>query len=256
MSSSLPIPVLLGIYSLAIASVCYFGSSIAERISQDHRKLQLCLSFISGFLLALALLIFLPKSAEELGSLEKSAHWMLAGLLTIFFLERFFCFHHHEEKGCEKHSHDLTIGSTLVGLTVHSALEGIALAATMISHHGVGLVVLIGILFHKPFEGFTIGSLLKDNPAKASTKKLINIAFAFSAPIAAFIYYFLSNSIDVFSIGEALAFSAGVFLCISLSDLLPELHFHDHDKILMSLSLLAGIAVVFAFGLFEFGHSH
>ncbi len=41
----------------------------------------------------------------------------------------------------------------------------------------------------------------------------------------------------------ALAFSAGTFLCISLSDLLPELQFHRHDRVKLSAALLFGLAV-------------
>lgn len=38
----------------------------------------------------------------------------------------------------------------------------------------------------------------------------------------------------------ALSFSAGTFLCIALSDLLPELQFHSHDRFKLSVALLAG----------------
>ena len=44
----------------------------------------------------------------------------------------------------------------------------------------------------------------------------------------------------------ALAFSAGTFLCIALSDLLPELQFHAHDRSKLSLALLAGVALMAA----------
>ena len=43
-----------------------------------------------------------------------------------------------------------------------------------------------------------------------------------------------------------LAFSAGTFLCIALSDLLPELQFHAHDRAKLSLALLAGFALMAA----------
>ena len=32
-------------------------------------------------------------------------------------------------------------------------------------------------------------------------------------------------------VGCALAFAAGVFLCIALADLLPEVAFHAHDRL-------------------------
>jgi zinc and cadmium transporter len=57
-------------------------------------------------------------------------------------------------------------------------------------------------------------------------------------------------------VGCALAFSAGVFLCISLSDLLPELEFHAHDRLKLSLALLIGVAVAYAIGFVEPEHAH
>jgi zinc and cadmium transporter len=56
-------------------------------------------------------------------------------------------------------------------------------------------------------------------------------------------------------VGCALAFSAGVFLCISLGDLLPELHFHTHDRVKLSAALLLGITISYALGYLE-PHPH
>ena len=49
----------------------------------------------------------------------------------------------------------------------------------------------------------------------------------------------------------ALAFSAGTFLCIALSDLLPELQFHSHDRFQLSVALLAGFALMAATAMAE-----
>ena len=44
-------------------------------------------------------------------------------------------------------------------------------------------------------------------------------------------------------VAAGVAFSAGVFLCVSMSDLLPELQFHSHDRVALSVALVAGLAV-------------
>src|SRR5262245_37982660 len=49
----------------------------------------------------------------------------------------------------------------------------------------------------------------------------------------------------------ALAFSAGTFLCIALSDLLPELQFHSHDRLPLSVALLLGFALMVGTALLE-----
>ena len=50
-----------------------------------------------------------------------------------------------------------------------------------------------------------------------------------------------------------MAFSAGIFLCISLGDLLPEVHFHSHDRLQLSGMLLLGVLLAL---LIEVSHSH
>jgi zinc and cadmium transporter len=57
-------------------------------------------------------------------------------------------------------------------------------------------------------------------------------------------------------LGGALGFAAGVFLCIALADILPEVHFHTHDRLKLSVVLLAGVALAYAIGFVEPGHEH
>jgi zinc and cadmium transporter len=57
-------------------------------------------------------------------------------------------------------------------------------------------------------------------------------------------------------IGCALAFSAGVFLCISLADLLPELAFHAHDRLPLTMVLAIGVALAWLIGYLEPAHTH
>lgn len=57
------------------------------------------------------------------------------------------------------------------------------------------------------------------------------------------------------SVGCTLAFSAGAFLCISLTDLIPEALSHSHDKLKLSGALLLGSALTVAIELLS-GQSH
>jgi zinc and cadmium transporter len=85
-----------------------------------------------------------------------------------------------------------------------------------------------------------------------------NVLFAAVCPIGAMAFYLGSESFgsnEQFVLGATLAFSAGVFLCISLGDLLPELHFHSHDRLKLSLMLLVGVALSVTFELLP-GHQH
>ena len=67
-------------------------------------------------------------------------------------------------------------------------------------------------------------------------------------PLGVLVFYFGLMSSDSNGGGSliaayALAFSAGTFLCIASSDLLPELQFHQHDRGKLSAALLLGLGV-------------
>lgn len=144
-----------------------------------------------------------------------------------------------------------------IGLTIHTMIDGVALAASMRadwilldSYQGlsllVGLGVFLAILLHKPLDALTISTLMTDAGASKTSRRLVLFVFALICPVSAALVLwgldFVSTGSGIY-IGAALAFSAGVFLCISLSDLLPEVHFHSHDRLKMTVVLLLGVGL-------------
>lgn len=91
------------------------------------------------------------------------------------------------------------------------------------------------------------------------TKQLtVSLLFSLMCPLGAILFAVSVNQMVEYRdlvLGVALAFSAGIFLCISLGDLLPEVHFHSHDRLALSAMLLLGVAIAFAIELMP-GHSH
>jgi zinc and cadmium transporter len=60
-------------------------------------------------------------------------------------------------------------------------------------------------------------------------------------------------------LGAAMALAAGAFLCIAAADLLPEVQFHSHDRVLLSTSLALGLGIAWGITLLErstHGHGH
>lgn len=270
------------IYCLLIvfASVC--GGLLPLVRVVTHIRMQIYLSFSAGVMLGSALLHMLPEAAEIGG--PGVVPWALPGLLTLFMIERFFSFHHHEieEDRTKKagegdhqiaehdhtcaHQHDHGVNpagpkagfhwkAAAIGLTVHSLLGGVALASadaiavddSWVLAQGVFLATLL----HKPADALTITSLMRHGKERSFLAHLVNLAFALMIPAGAIIFKVGQSQLAVWPketiqtiTAAALSFSSGTFLCISLSDLLPELHFHSHDRVKLSLSLLAGVALM------------
>jgi zinc and cadmium transporter len=53
--------------------------------------------------------------------------------------------------------------------------------------------------------------------------------------------------------------AAGVFICIALADILPEVSFHTHDRAKLSVALIVGVLLAISIGFLEgegHGHNH
>lgn len=137
-----------------------------------------------------------------------------------------------------------------VGLALHSILEGVALAAAILAardHGGVGalagLSTFLVILLHKPFDALTVTTLVRAAGRPAGFAHAVNAVFALIVPFGAALLWMGVSQDGAMILPYALAFSAGTFICIATSDLLPELQFHRHDRIGLSAALLVGLAL-------------
>ncbi len=308
------------IYALLIVLISLAGGAVPMVIRLTHRRLQLATSLIAGFLLGVALLTLLPHALMAV-SPATAMGWAVVGLMTMFFLERFFAYHHHIAPGeagmppvtadpeplataacdaepgnpldhhhghpiptspkaepCqdshhthhshEAHDHEHTklswLGITL-GLVIHSLIGGVALGAAvsaedLIHTEGLagwalpGLAVFLGIFLHKPFDAMTLLTLLRGTGWPKPMQHSVNFAFAMCTPVGGLLFFWGLAGVDLAHgtvVGCALAFAAGVFLCVSLADLLPELHFHRHDRLALSAAVLAGLGLAWAIAIME-----
>lgn len=152
------------------------------------------------------------------------------------------------------------------GLSIHTLIDGLALGshvyADALHHPGYwlpGLGTFLGIVLHKPLDSMSITSLMSAAGWSKRARMLVNLAYATLCPLGALLFHFGLKSLsgqESLIAGAALAFSAGVFLCISLSDLLPEVEFHSHDRLKLSAALLLGLIMAWAIGFLEPDHVH
>lgn len=269
-------------YSAFILAASIAGGMAPVWIKLTHRGMQMAISFVAAMMLGVGTLHMLPHALEArraASPAEPPANadftvlaWMLAGWLAMFFIERFFCFHHHDvetdaagglhehHEHCDHehgHGHDVRWSGAALGLTLHSLLEGVALAASVEHRHEelplAGLGTFLVIFLHKPFDAMTIGMLMARSGWSLRARHAVNAAFAMAIPLgAAAVYAGLASAAPAgLLLAYSLAFSAGTFLCISLSDLLPELQFHHHDRVKLSAALVAGLALALGIGRLE-----
>jgi zinc and cadmium transporter len=259
----------------AVLAASLLGGLLPLATVLTHTRLQVYLSFAAGAMLGAAFFHMLPEAVPP--SPRPALAWTAAGLLGLFFLERFFAFHHHEApsdpddpraSAPHAHPHDRGHAGGLIaesapggkgralqwkvatfGLAIHSLVGGVALASAAVAGPRRGLWgVLFATLIHKPADSLTIVSLMLRAGTSRFQAHAANLGFALMIPLGAALFFAgihaLGPDAAEPATSAALAFSAGTFLCIALSDLLPELQFHEHDRIILSLALLAGVGLM------------
>ena len=279
---------LLIVYCLAIAGFSLVGGLLPSLVRMTHTRTQLVMSLVSGLMLGVAFYHLLPHSAalaSESGGVDTTVWWLMIGLIVMLLLLRVFHFHQHDFSGEEgeqnaphsdhghspNHTHDhehshsngkpvhgLSWVGLALGLAVHTLIDGVALGAVM--HAGdhasgvLGIGVFLAILLHKPLDAMSIVTVMQAGGWSRAARATTNVVFALMCPLGALLFFF---GVDVVAVDRdhmvavALAFSAGTFICIALSDLLPEVHFHSHDRGKLTLAFLLGIAIAYAIGSVE-----
>ncbi|MDX1961618.1 MAG: ZIP family metal transporter [Pirellulales bacterium] len=172
--------------------------------------------------------------------------------------------HHHD------HEHALPTGlwgwlGVFFGLALHSVIDGLALGAAIQAEAtegivwGAGLGYFLAVFLHKPFDSLSITSLMQHAGWSEWHCTLANLAYAAVAPLGVLLFFMGAAQIGDQSLwlGGTLAFGAGACLCIATSDLLPELQFHSHHRVALSVALLLGLGLAWGLVLVEQqGHDH
>ncbi len=200
--------------------------------------------FAAGALLAAAFFDLLPESLE-LTANGAAPRWVLAGIVLFFLLEHFLhWFHHHHEH--EDTAHKTSIPLIIIGDSVHNLLDGIAIGAAFLINMPTGMVAALAVAAHEiPQEVGDFGLLL--NTGMKPKKVLsINVASALLSTVGAVLTFWLGTHASL-PLGELLAITAGFFIYIATSDLIPSIHEGVKGKV----AYLA--AALFIFGIVSVG---
>jgi zinc and cadmium transporter len=290
--ASTPSAVPLGVYLLLIALAAIAGGSSVAFLTLGHRTMQVLLSFTGGMLLGVGMLHLLPHATLELdGDIDTTMGWALGGFVAMFLLERAFhghahhaadsaCDHDHgtdgHHHGHHPHGHRAPAASTrgpwawagaFSGLALHSLADGAALAASVGADaaHGAGplagVATFLAILLHKPLDAAIIAALMTEAGASRGQRLAAIIAYALVVPLGAISFLMslpLFGGQQAMVLGVALAVAGGAFVCIAAADLLPEVQFHTHDRLLLTTALALGLAMAWGITVAErssHGHS-
>lgn len=246
---------LLAIGSVVIVSLLSLIGALVVPLSKRLRDFLIFffVAFSVGALFGDAFIHILPDVAASTGFTLAVSGFVLLGILLFFVLEKFVHWHHchanHDH--CEEDMHDTHSDAShralavtiLVGDGFHNFVDGLVIAASYVASVPIGIATTLAVVFHEiPHELGNFAVLLHSG-LKVGRALFFNFLSALTALLGAIAGLVLASRIagaEPF----ILAFTAGGFVYIAGSDLIPDLH--RQQAVGRSLLQLVGIVLGFA----------
>lgn len=236
------------------------GIALLAREKLTSRISHFLASFAAGTLLGAAFFDLLPEAQEASESSGTDIFlWALVGILLFFVGERFIhWFHHHQEGSFHtQYESKTTLPLIIASDTMHNFVDGIVIAATFLVSIPLGVVTTLAVAAHEIPQEIGDFGLMLHKGMKRKKIILVNIISALTALVGALITYYIGNVFENY-IPIFLAITAGFFIYIAASDIIPEIHHEKRRKhaIVEMILLLLGVFIVwFAIqNLHEFAH--
>jgi zinc and cadmium transporter len=199
--------------------------------------------FAAGALLAAAFLDLLPEGLELSG--PNVLTWTLVGIVVFFLLESVLnWFHHHHE---HDNNVDPTVSLIVTGDTIHNFIDGAAIAAAFLISLPTGIVTTIAVAAHEIPQEIGDFGLMLNKGLRRRQALLVNLLSSVATTVGAVLFFSLGSGNDAL-LTVLLGLTAGFFIYIAASDIIPGIHESTSRRGLKikSLLLLLGVALVAA----------
>ncbi len=220
---------------LVAAAGNLIGGYFVVRRDWPRQFLQYFLALGAGYMLAVAFVEVIPESVHLGG--EGALLFVLIGYFLVHLFEHTLAPHFHfgEETHHEEMSHQHARTSVLVGLTIHTFFDGVAIASGFLVSTWLGVVMFVAVFLHKLPEGFTVATVVL-----ASGQGRRNAIGAAGLLGVATLAGVLLTSLLQGQLKYALPLSGGVTLYVAATDLLPEVNREPNWR--LALLVFAGVA--------------
>jgi zinc and cadmium transporter len=203
-----------------------------------HKIIFYLLGFSAGALIGGAFLHILPEAIERLNA-TVVFYYAILGIVLFFLMERYFHWRHCHEGNCSIHAFTYL---NIVGDGVHNFFDGIMIAVSFTVSFSMGLATTAAIILHEiPQELGDFGVLVYGGFSRRKAL-FFNFISALTAVLGALTGYFIADLVHGFT-NFVMPLTAGGFIYIATSDLIPEIHKESNQKkaTLAFVAFLCGI---------------
>ncbi|MBW3012926.1 ZIP family metal transporter [Candidatus Woesearchaeota archaeon] len=215
---------LYSIVSVIIVSLISLIGIVAFLLNNKNLKkiLLFLVSFSAGGLFGGAFIHLLPEAVGQYGFEIKIGLFLLLGILFFFVVEKFIHWRHCHIPTSKEHPHPFAY-TNLVGDGVHNLIDGLVIGGSYLVSIPLGISTTIAVLLHEiPQEIGDFGVLVHGGFTRKKAL-FLNLMTALVAVIGVVISLLIGVKFQNYAL-FLLPFTAGGFIYIAGSDLIPELH--------------------------------
>jgi zinc and cadmium transporter len=202
-------------FALIAAGANILGAvAVTWRARWSLRTLDTLVALSAGFMISVTVVDILPEALEQGG--RTAAIVALGGYVLVHLTQHTLARHFH----FGEETHEVTAlasASALVGLLLHTFVDGVAIASGFHVSDALGLLIFFAVLLHKFPEGLAISSLFL--AAGEGRRKALGAATLLGVATIAGVV--LTSVVEPLS-RHGLALSGGVTLYVAASNLVPE----------------------------------
>jgi zinc transporter ZupT len=229
--------------TIAASVAALLGGYTAIR---SKKWLSYAIALTSGLVLGLVTFDLLPEIFDITQSEKLDPVWpmiaMTVGFLAFHLFEKFLPLHETSEHQYGPHRHPRLGIARALALTGHSFLDGLSIGVGFQVSTAVGTAVAIAVIGHRFADGFDTTTFMLYHKNKLSHIKKW-LAVVVIMPVIGGLTS-LAFTLSEKALAIYLGFFAGLILYIAASNLLPQAHSEESNRLSISLTLLG---VIFLF---------
>lgn len=220
------------------------GALLFTTKKRRTQAILLAMPFGAGALLAAAFFDLLPE-AFTMAEPRELLLWTLGGFTAFFLLERLAgWFHQHHDYRDASAQHGSQRKLIIFGDFIHNAIDGLAIGAAFLVSPITGIVTTLAVSAHEIPKELGTFALLLSRGWKDKTVIFANIMTAVATLVTALLVFTLGAG-DHLPVAQLLAVTAGFFLYIAASDIVPDIHKQPRKQgTIQAIMLVAGIVIV------------
>ena len=243
--------------ALLVSAISLVGILLTLRQPWTERGETLLVSFAAGVLLATAFLELLPEAMEISSEKHGPLAAALLGMTAFFFLERALHgfqghaeghptghHHHHPAKGAASRP------LVLIGDGVHNFIDGVVIAASFLADTSLGVATTLAVAAHEVPQEIADFAILVRGGLAPRRAAFLNFVSGLAALLGVTVCLLFRDLVEP-RFPYFLTATAGMFIYVAASDLIPELHHPRYrGQWIYGAPFLAGIALMAALALF------